>query len=82
MTPFGAPPDYLGTLLECAADLSADPETPRDLWLELWIGHLASWVPRFCRDLRAQTRIKLYRVVAERLAALFPEIRHSRYAVA
>jgi TorA maturation chaperone TorD len=82
MVPFGAPADYLGTLLECAADLTSDAAARRDLWLELWQGHLASWVPRFCRDLRAHTRMILFRVVAERLATLFPEVRHSRFAVA
>jgi TorA maturation chaperone TorD len=82
MSPFGAPADYLGTLLECAADMRADATAGRDLWAELWQGHLASWVPRFCRDLRTESRMKLFRIVAERLATLFPEVRHSRYAVA
>lgn len=78
----GAPADYLGTLLECAAHLSSDPETGRVYWSELWNGHLALWVPRFCRELQTESRLALYRIVAERLCVLFPEVQHTLCAVA
>lgn len=78
----GAPADYLGTLLECAAHLSAEPETGRAYWSELWDGHLGRWVPRFCRELRVESKVALYRIVAERLCELFPEVQHTMSDVA
>jgi TorA maturation chaperone TorD len=73
----GAPEDYLGTLLECAAMVNANPEVGRDYWSELWNGHLRQWVPRFCFELRHHSRMTLYRVVAERLCVLFPELQQN-----
>jgi len=73
----GAPEDYLGTLLECAAMVNSKPEVGRDYWSELWDGHLRQWVPRFCFELRHHSRMALYRVVAERLCVLFPELRQA-----
>jgi len=78
----GVPADYLGTLLECAAHLSADPEKGRPYWSELWDGHLGRWMPRFCRELQQESRMALYRIVAERLCLLFPEVRQTLTAVA
>ena len=78
----GVPADYLGTLLECAAHLSADPENGKPFWSELWDGHLGLWVPRFCRELQEESRLVLYRIVAERLCVLFPEVRQTMTAVA
>jgi TorA maturation chaperone TorD len=78
----GAPADYLGTLLECAAHLSAEPETGRTYWSELWDGHLALWVPRFCRELQAESRMALYRILGRRLCELFPEVHQTLSDVA
>lgn len=78
----GAPADYLGTLLECASMVNTNPEVGRDCWSELWDGHIARWVPRFCRELQSESRMALYRIVAQRLCELFPEVRQSVYAVA
>jgi len=73
----GAPEDYLGTLLECAAVVNANAEVGKDYWSELWDGHLRQWVPRFCFELRHHSRIALYRAVAERLCVLFPELQQN-----
>lgn len=80
--PGGGPADFLGNLLECAAHLSADREAGRPYWSELWNGHLARWVPRYCRDLQVATHMVLYRIVAEHLCELFPEIREYMAEVA
>lgn len=82
MAPNGAPADYLGTLLECAAILRSDPRTPRHFWFELWNNHLSRWAPRFCRDLQRHARLKLYHILAERLCVLFPEMRQGVTAFA
>lgn len=82
MHPSGAPADYLGTLLECAAYLKANPAAEKVFWFELWNEHLARWVPRFCRELQKESQLALYRIVAERLCVLFPEVRDSMAAVA
>lgn len=74
MMPADTPPDHLGTMLECASLINTDPEVGKTYWPELWNGHLARWVPRFCSRLKAESRIKLYRVLAERLCVLFPEV--------
>lgn len=63
--------DYLGTLLECTAYLQ-DREGMGDLLEELREEHLARWVPRFAQDLQEHARLRLYRLVGERLAARFP----------
>jgi TorA maturation chaperone TorD len=77
MTPSPAPADYLGTLLECAAMVNANPEVGKNYWSELWDRHLRRWVPRFCNELRHESRMILYRVVAERLCVLVPELRQT-----
>jgi TorA maturation chaperone TorD len=66
-----APPDYLGTLLECAAWLAGQPDGG-PLLQELEEAHIDRWVPRFAQDLRANAGLILYRTLGERLAALFP----------
>lgn len=71
----GAPADYIGTLLECAAHLKSNPDSAKIYWSELWDRHLARWAPRFCRELKVESNMVLYRVVAERICELFPEIR-------
>jgi putative dimethyl sulfoxide reductase chaperone len=78
----GVPDDYLGTLLECAAHLNSDPAAGRVFWHELWNEHLTRWVPRFCRELQIESRLELYRMVAERLCILFPEVQNAMTAVA
>ena len=82
MMPTGAPADYLGTILECAAHLKSDPELAKVYWSELWNGHLRRWVPRFCRKLQMESHIELYRLVAKRLCVLFPEVKTAMPAVA
>jgi len=64
-----APADYLGTMLDCAA-LLMEHDSPA--LAELWDRHLALWVPRFAADLAAHAKLRLYRDVAARLAAMFP----------
>ncbi len=78
----GAPVDYIGTLLECAAHIQADPRLGKDFWEELWDGHLRNWVPNFCRELHTASRLVLYRIVGRRLCELFPEVRQAMSAVA
>jgi TorA maturation chaperone TorD len=68
--------DYLGTLLECAAYLNANPTLGKEFWDELWHEHLACWIPGFCRELKRKSRLALYRVVADRLCLLFPEVQY------
>jgi TorA maturation chaperone TorD len=77
ITADGAPADYLGTILECAAHLNAEPQVGRSYWSGLWDHHLVRWVPRFCRELQRESRIVLYRTIAERLCVLFPEMQHA-----
>ena len=68
------PPDYLGTELECAAYLlEQDCSRSRDLLRELWQEHLASWVPRFHPLLQAESRLLLYRQLAQQLAGVFDD---------
>lgn len=64
-------PDYLGTMLECAAYLG---ETGRyDLLRELTEEHLALWVPRFARDLVSHAELDLYRALGRQIGSLIPE---------
>ncbi|MGF1615281.1 MAG: molecular chaperone TorD family protein [Gammaproteobacteria bacterium] len=67
------PLDYLGALLELAAHLLERPE-PLDpeLWTALWNEHLATWAPRFARDLIEASHLTLYRRLGEELMRLFP----------
>jgi TorA maturation chaperone TorD len=78
----GAPADYLGTLLECAAYLHAEPEVGRRFWHELWDEHLARWLPRFCRELQHESRLILYHTVSKRLCTLLPALQHALAKVA
>jgi len=66
------PPDYLGTMLECAAYLQ--DQGMDELLRELVEEHMRRWVPRFAQDLRDQALLGLYRDLGERLGALFAEI--------
>lgn len=67
-----APPDYLGTLLECTAWL-AEQEDGAALLRELEDEHLSRWVPRFAHDLQETSALVIYRDLGARLADLFPE---------
>lgn len=67
-------PDYLGTLLECAAYLSAQQPVDSELWETLWQKHLSRWVPRFAQDLQTQSRLKLYQQLGKQLQELFPSV--------
>lgn len=66
----GVPADYIGTELECAAWLLDQGE--QTLWDELREEHLNRWAGKFAKDLQAAATLKLYRVVGEQLAELFP----------
>lgn len=67
----GAPPDYLGTLLECAAYLLEQPcDHSSELLQELWREHVASWVPRYGAVLRKEGLLLLYRQLGLQLAGL------------
>jgi TorA maturation chaperone TorD len=68
----GAPPDYLGTMLECAAWLAEQPCAHGGTLLdELWREHLSAWVPRFAATLAKESRLGLYSGLGEQLGALF-----------
>lgn len=68
----GAPPDYLGTQLECAAWLMEQGcEHSKALLQELWHEHLAAWVPRFGSALQAESWLSLYRQLGRQLEDLF-----------
>ncbi len=71
----GAPPDYLGTMLECAAWLGETPY-PGHLRAErvLWSEHLLRWLPRYAGTLEQESRLGLYRGLARELAALCDEM--------
>lgn len=70
----GALPDYLGTMLECAAWLQEQQcDHGRGLLQELWADHLAAWVPRFGATLGEEGRLELYRQLGRNLQGLFHE---------
>lgn len=70
----GAPPDYLGTLLECAAYLQEQPcGHGNELSRELWREHLAAWLPRIGSVLQQESRLLLYRQLGRQLAGLTDE---------
>ena len=71
-----APPDYLGTMLECAAWL-AEQEDGGELLRELEDDHLRPWVPRFARDLQDHCELLLYRTLGGQIARLLPVDRGS-----
>ena len=66
------PPDYLGTMLECASYLLDQGED--ELLGELMEGHMRQWVPGFARDLREQAALDLYRALGRQIGDLFPKI--------
>jgi TorA maturation chaperone TorD len=70
LEPVGVPADYLGTLLECAAYFSEQGSAGQLVVSALWEKHLQLWLPRFCHDLVQHSRLKLYRALGERLAAV------------
>jgi len=61
------PPDYLGTMLECAAHLqgSIDGSELKD---ELWREHLLRWLPGYAKMLQDESRLDLYRQLGAQLA--------------
>lgn len=70
----GAPPDYLGTLLECAAFLQEQPcNHSSELLQELWREHLASWLPKIGPVLQQESQLRLYRQLGQQLAGLSDE---------
>lgn len=71
----GAPADYLGTLLECAA-LLEERGDPQRLLPELWQNHLQRWLPRFAQDLQTHSALLLYRLLGFELARLTEDIPH------
>lgn len=68
LTASGAPPDYLGTLLDCLAYL-LEREASAGLLEELRYEHLARWLPDFARDLQDSAELRLYRDLGARLVA-------------
>lgn len=70
----GAPPDYLGTLLECTAFLLEQPcGHSTELLQELWCEHLAAWAPRLGSVLQQESGLLLYRQLGQQLAGLSDE---------
>lgn len=70
----GISPDFLGTMLECAAHLEELPgEQGRAVGKALWLEHLGRWLPQFTRALRDESRLALYRGLGGRLAAVCGE---------
>jgi TorA maturation chaperone TorD len=71
LEPDGAPPDYLGTMLECAAFLSEQPcGLGAELAGELWEAHLGRWLPAFGNRLGEEAGLLLYRLLGSRIAGL------------
>lgn len=67
----GVPPDYLGTMLECAAYLQEQPcGHSNELLQELWGEHLAAWLPKIGSVLQQESRLQLYRQLGQQLAGL------------
>jgi len=64
------PADYLGTMLELAAELfeRRTPAADRQLQV-LRDRHLAGWLPQISQRLQRETCLKLYRTLGERLEA-------------
>ena len=70
----GAPPDYLGTIMECIAYLQEQPcDHSKALLQKLWHEHLISWLPGFSAALQAESRLLLYRMLGSQLARLCSE---------
>lgn len=66
----GIPGDYLGTMLECAAYLLDQQLRDQPAWHVLWQEHLDRWLPRFARDLKQHSSMKLYQLLADQLSLL------------
>lgn len=64
-------PDYLGTLLECAAYVSEHLPSHQEHWEILWQKHLLSWVPQFAGDLQQHAKLKFYQELGKQLKELF-----------
>lgn len=74
LEPISGPPDYLGTMLECAVYLLSSPdESLRPIARELWDQHLAPWVPEFAQVLQRESRLKLYQTLGLHLSHWFPQ---------
>lgn len=67
---------YLSILLECTSHLNANPAVGKVFWSELWHEHLSCSIPSFCSILMQESRLALYRIIAERLCVLFPKMQH------
>lgn len=63
-----APPDYLGTLLACAAWLRETERT--DAEALLWRHYLLPWLPGFAAKLEEESALGLYRWLGHELAEL------------
>ncbi len=66
------PPDYLGTLLECALFLREQTPFNAEAWHALWAQHLNPWVPQFAKDLQQHSQLQLYQQLGQQLVTLFP----------
>lgn len=80
----GISPDFLGTMLECAAHLEESLGEPvqgeqvqavqvQAVKDALWQEHLGRWLPQFTQALRDESRLALYRVLGGQLAAVCGE---------
>jgi TorA maturation chaperone TorD len=65
------PPDYLGTMLECAAYLME--QGLDELLGELADEHFGLWVHRFAGDLQEASELRLYRRLGRQIGNLLPE---------
>lgn len=71
LQPEGAPADYLGTMLECAAFLAEQGcGRSEELAAELWLDHLSRWLPDYGAQLAEEGHLLLYRLLGGRLAGL------------
>lgn len=65
------PPDFIGSELNLLAELlESEHDLGSSLLHEAWL-HMAGWIPQFAACLRRETRLALYRVMADRLEQLF-----------
>lgn len=70
----GVAPDYLGTMLACAALLEEQADAyARSVKKKLWREHLECWLPRFTQVLAEESHLSLYRALAEKLAGMCGE---------
>lgn len=68
------PADFLGTILECAA-LLAEDQTLQEARARLWCDHLLPWLPAFSAALARESRLVVYRALAQRLDHAIHEYR-------